>query len=313
MAGVAEVPGGGDADDAGAEDDDLHGEPILFACGTGHYNDGMSGRDVLSDTGRFIAKMDGELVGWEHPAARLREALDYDHFRLYAQPIVALGPTAAEDAVAMAEVLVRLREEEARMLPPGDFLPAFEHYRMMAELDRWVTRHALRRLSEGGRVRRLCVNVSAQTLEEPGFAAFAAMQLRLAGLDPAVLVIEIDENDVLDRRAAAERFAAEMKGIGCQLLLDGFARRSVSFEPLKALQVDYVKVDGTVIRNILRSGGAAAKLRAIVRVGEVTGVRVIAECVEEDAILAALRQAKVGCAQGFGVGKPAPIEALLAA
>jgi EAL domain-containing protein (putative c-di-GMP-specific phosphodiesterase class I) len=92
--------------------------------------------------------------------------------------------------------------------------------------------------------------------------------------------------------------------------LDGFARRSVSFDALKALKVDYVKVDGTVIRNILRSGSAAAKLKAIVRVGEVTGVAVIAECVEEEKVLHALKQLKVGFAQGFGVRKPEPMDEL---
>lgn len=269
----------------------------------------MSEKDALSDSGRFIQKMDGQLLGWEQPARRLREALEYDHFRLYAQPILSLAP-GAPAAPRMAEVLIRLREEEARMLPPGDFLPAFEHYRMMAELDRWVVRNALRKLGGGGSLKKLCVNVSAQTLEEPGFAPFVAVQLRLASLDPASLVIEIDENDAIDRRAAAERFAAEMKGIGCQLLIDGFARRSVSFEPLKALLVNYVKVDGTVIRNILRSGSAAAKLKAILRVGAVTGVGVIAECVEDDNVLAALKQQKVGYAQGFGVRTPVPIDEL---
>jgi len=267
----------------------------------------MPEKDTLGDTGQFIRKMDGQLLGWEHPAARLREALDYDHFRLYAQAVVALGPP---QGIAMAEVLVRLREEEERLLPPGDFLPAFAHYGMMAELDRWVVRGALRKLGEDGKVRKLSVNVSGQTIEEPGFAPFVAMQLRLASLDPASLVIEIDENDAIDRRQAAERFAAEMKGIGCELLIDGFARRSVSFEPLKALLVNYVKVDGTIIRNILRSAGAAAKLRAIVRVGEVTGVGVIAECVEEQAVLANLKLLKVGYAQGFGVHEPEPIDAL---
>jgi EAL domain-containing protein (putative c-di-GMP-specific phosphodiesterase class I) len=263
------------------------------------------------DTTQFIRKMDGQLLGWDQPAARLREALTYDHFRLYAQAIVDLQPeNATPEGIAMAEVLVRLREEETRMLPPGDFLPAFEHFRMMAELDRWVVRSALRKLGEGGALKMLSVNVSAQTIEESGFAPFVAMQLRLAALDPAALVIEIDENDALDRRPAAERFAAEMKSIGCRLLLDGFARRSVTFEPLKALLVDYVKVDGTVIRNILRSGSAAAKLKAILRVGEATGVGVIAECVEEEKVLAALRQLKAGYAQGFGVRKPEPIDEL---
>jgi EAL domain-containing protein (putative c-di-GMP-specific phosphodiesterase class I) len=207
----------------------------------------------------------------------------------------------------MAEVLVRLREDEARMLPPGDFLPACELYRMMAEVDRWVVGHALKMLGHGGGVRKLSVNVSGQAIEDPGFASFVAAQLRAASLDPASLVIEIDENDAIDRRPAAERFAAEMKGIGCGLLLDGFARRSVSFGLLKALQVDYMKVDGTIVRKILRSAGAATKLKAIVRAGEVTGVGVIAECVEDAAILAQLKLLKVGYAQGFAVGRPAPI------
>ncbi len=271
----------------------------------------MSETDGPGETTQFLQKMDGQLLGWEHPAARLRKALDYDHFRLYAQPVVSLLPeNPAPEGIAMAEVLVRLREEEASMLPPGDFLPAFEHYRMMAELDRWVVRNALRRLGEGGRVTRLSVNVSPQTIDEPGFAPFVAVQLRLASLAPAALVIEINENDVLDRRGAVERFAAEMKGIGCQLLLDGFGRRSVSFEPVKALMVDYLKVDGTVIRNILRSGSAAAKLKAILHAGEVTGVGVIAECVEDEKLLAALKQQKVAYAQGFGVQLPQPIDDL---
>ncbi len=253
--------------------------------------------------------MDRRLAGWDEPEARLRKALDFDHFRLWAQPIVALAPPGG---IAMAEALVRLREEEARLLPPGDFLPAFEHYGMMPELDRWVVRHALRRLAEGGRVKRLCVNVSGQTLEEEAFVPFVAMQLRMTGLEPGALVLEIDESDALDRRAAAGRFALEMKKVGCQLLLDGFARRSVSFEPLKALRVDHVKIDGVVVRNILRSEVAAAKLRAIVRVGQVTGVGVIAECAEDPEVLARLAGLGVGYAQGFGVGEPQPIDRLFA-
>lgn len=273
-------------------------------------------RDKLSESGQFIRRMDGELLGWENPAARLREALDFDHFRLYAQPVVALAaqgtaPAPQPGATVFAEVLLRLREEEKRMLPPGDFLPAFEHYRMMAELDRWVVRNALRRLRQGGSLKKLSVNVSSQTIEEPGFAPFAALQLRLAALEPAALVIEIDESDALDRRAAAERFAAEVKGIGCQVLLDGFARRAVSFAPLRGLLADYVKVDGTIIRNILRSAKAANKLKAIVRVGQVTGVGVIAECVEDEAIKAGLQQLGVTHVQGFGAGRPVPLDELL--
>jgi EAL domain-containing protein (putative c-di-GMP-specific phosphodiesterase class I) len=152
--------------------------------------------------------------------------------------------------------------------------------------------------------------VSSQTIEEPGFGDFVSAQLRLASLDAAALVIEIHENDALDRPRAAERFAAEMKGIGCGLLLDGFARRSVSFAPLKALRADYVKVDGAVVRNIRRSPGATGKLKAILRGGSSAGVVVIAECVEDEKILAALRLLKVGYAQGFAIGAPKPIDEL---
>jgi EAL domain-containing protein (putative c-di-GMP-specific phosphodiesterase class I) len=179
---------------------------------------------------------------------------------------------------------------------------------MMAELDRWVLSHALRRLGAGGGGKRLSVNVSSQTIEEPGFGSFVAAQLRLASVDAAALVIEIHENDALDRPGEAERFAAGLKGIGCGLLLDGFARRSVSFAPLKSLRADYVKVDGTVVRNIRRSAGAAGKLKAIQRACASSGVEVIAECVEDDEILSALRLLKVGYAQGFGVGEPQPID-----
>jgi len=274
----------------------------------------MANEDKPGETTQFIQKMDAELLGWEDPAAHLREALDQDHLCLYAQPIIDLRPESSSPGnIAMVEVLVRLREEEARMLPPGEFLPAFEHYKMMAELDRWVVRSALQTLARGGSrnaIRQLGVNVSTQTIEEPGFAAYVATQLREVRLAPATLVFEIDEGDALDRRAAAERFAGEIKGIGCEVTLDGFARRSVSFNSLRALRVDYVKVDGTVIRNILRSGSAAAKLKAILRVGEVTGVSVIAECVEEKEVLDALRQLKVGFAQGFGVRKPELMEGL---
>jgi EAL domain-containing protein (putative c-di-GMP-specific phosphodiesterase class I) len=271
----------------------------------------MAEKEQSGEENRLLKKMEGELLGWDEPAKHLREALDQDHLCLYVQPIVSLrqeDPSAR--SIAMVEILVRLREEEARMLPPGDFLPAFEHFRMMAELDRWVLRRALRKLAGGGQVHTISVNASAQTLEEPGFAAFAASQLRETGVNPASLVIEIDESDMLDRRAAAERFAAETKGIGCRLMVDGFARRSVTFDALRALRADYVKVDGSVIRKITRSTAAAAKLKAIQRVGEMIGMGVVAECVEEEAVIGALKMMKVGYAQGFGVGRPEPIENL---
>src|SRR5687767_11775166 len=117
--------------------------------------------------------MDRDLAGWSDPAARLREALDKNEFTLFCQPIAALSPTDGE-RFPMAEVLVRMREEEAALLPPGEFLPVFEHYGMMPQLDRWVVRHVVRHLAGGSRIRRFTVNVSGQTLQDGAFPGFVA-------------------------------------------------------------------------------------------------------------------------------------------
>lgn len=255
---------------------------------------------------QFLDQMGRELTGWSDPVARLRQALERDELQLYCQPIVSLLPPGG---IAMAEVLVRLREEEALMLPPGDFLPVFEHFGMMPELDRWVVRHVARELAgaRAGAIGRFTINVSVQTLGDPEFPEFVAAELRSQKIPPAALTFEIEESSVLERAGSASQFAAAVKRAGCGVAIDGFGQRSVSFVPLKTLRVDIVKVDGSIVRNILRSAVAEQKLKAVVRVGEAIGVGVIAECVEEAEVLARLRTLKVGLAQGFGIARPVPI------
>jgi len=255
---------------------------------------------------QFLDQMSQELTGWRDPFARLRQALDRDELQLYCQPILSLRPPGG---FVMAEVLIRLREEEALMLPPGDFLPVFEHFGMMPELDRWVVSHVVRWLAAArpGSLRAFSVNVSVQTIGDPDFPAFVAAQLRSVKVAPAALTFEIEESSVLARTESAAQFAVAVKSLGCKVAIDGFGQRSVSFTPLKTLRVDYVKVDGSIVRNLLRSSVAEQKLKAVVRVGETIGVGVIAECVEETDILARLKALNVGYAQGFGIARPAPI------
>jgi EAL domain-containing protein (putative c-di-GMP-specific phosphodiesterase class I) len=125
---------------------------------------------------------------------------------------------------------------------------------------------------------------------------------------PQSLGFEVDENDTLARLEAAAGFSRAVKRSGCKVLIDGFGQRSVSFVSLKTLRPDFVKVDGSIVRNLLRSEVAPQKMKAVVRVGETIGVEVIAECVEEADILAHLRAMRVGYAQGFGIARPAPIQ-----
>jgi EAL domain-containing protein (putative c-di-GMP-specific phosphodiesterase class I) len=256
---------------------------------------------------KFLDQMSDALAGWNDPAVHLRDTLQRNELQLYCQPILALQSGGFE----IAEVLVRLREEEKALLPPGDFLPVFEHFRMMPDLDRWVVRHVIDHRSKGSRIGRFSINVSGQTLADLDFPGFVADQLRSAGVPAAALLFEIDESDVLQRPPVAEGFAMTMKAVGCGTMIDGFARRSVSFAPLKALAVDFVKLDGSIVRNILKSPVALNKLSAVVRVGEVIGVGVIAECVEEQDILSRLKALGAGYAQGFGVCQPHAIEQLL--
>lgn len=251
--------------------------------------------------------MDRQLVGWDDPVARLRRALDRNELVAYAQPVVALSGPGPD---AFAEVLVRLKEEERALLPPGEFLPVFEHFHMMRDLDAWIVRCAIDRLARGARPPRLSVNVSEQTLDDAQFASFVAMELRRAGVDADALVFELDEKDALARPEVAAQFAMSVKEIGCRTLIDGFGRRAVSFAPLTALRADYVKVDGVIVRKLAGSDMARSKLNAIVLVGDATGVVVIGESVESPELLTLLRAAGVGYAQGFGVQPPAPLDDL---
>lgn len=255
----------------------------------------------------FLERMDRALLGWDDPSARLVHALEHDELVLFAQPVVALH---GSERFPLAEVLVRLREEEQALLPPGDFFPVFEHYRMMPRLDRWVLRNVVRRLERGSRVARLTVNLSAQTLRDPGFALFAATELANARVAPAAVAFEIDENDVLAEPESTAQAAAALKAVGCRIVLDGFGRRSVSFAPLTRLRADFVKVDGIIVRKLASSEVARSKMRAIVRVGEVIRIGVIGECVEDEDALDQLRAAGAGYAQGFGLCRPMSLDSL---
>jgi EAL domain-containing protein (putative c-di-GMP-specific phosphodiesterase class I) len=258
------------------------------------------------DVDPLLQEMDGELAGWDEPAQRLRDALEKNELTLFCQPIAALQGSVR---FPMAEVLVRLREEEEALLPPGDFIPAFEHYKLMPDLDRWVVRELLKHLASGLRIERFAINLSSQSLEDPGFAKSVAMELVSAGIPGASILFEISEGDTLARLEQAVKFSTAVRSIGCGLMVDGFGRRSATFMALKGLRPDFVKIDGVITRKIL-SAPAEAKLKAILRVGEVMGFQCVAEMVEEQDILARLKALGVGYAQGFGIEPPQPIETL---
>jgi EAL domain-containing protein (putative c-di-GMP-specific phosphodiesterase class I) len=256
---------------------------------------------------QFIEEMDRELIGWPDPVERLKSSIAGNELELYCQTMLRLAPPGD---FPVGEILVRLREEEKAMLPPGDFLPVFEHYGMMPELDRWVVRNALRYLAGKPKLARLSVNVSNQTMADAKFPGFVAGELAAAGVNSDALVFEIDETDMIGKLEVVEPFAREARRIGCGLLFDGFGKRSVSFAPLSVLKFTHVKVDGVIVRNVLKNKVASGKLNAVVKVGNAIGIEVIAECVEDPETVDHIRSLGAHYAQGFGISRPTALSKL---
>lgn len=267
--------------------------------------------DSMHEEGQdaYVDSITEELTGWDDPEARVRRAIQSDGFDLYAQDIVALADGTAP--ARLQEVLIRMRDEEENMLPPGAFLPIVERCGLMPELDRHVVRKALAmrppespRWGEAG---MLCINLSRDTLRDNGFARDVAEALRASGLPPERLCFEFEDADVQAVLADATRLSRELQEIGCRRSLDGFGSSRVAFEHLQKVPVDFVKIDGRIVFEIGRDALALAKVNAIQRLCRTIGVRTVAEQVESDATLEALRKAGVDYAQGFGIARPKPL------
>jgi EAL domain-containing protein (putative c-di-GMP-specific phosphodiesterase class I) len=257
----------------------------------------------------LFERLERQLTGWEDPPARLMQALKQNELELYAQPIFSLREP---HSIAMAEVLVRMREEERALLPPGMFLPVFEYCGMMHELDRWVARQTVARLARGSRVRCFTLNISSQTLSDGAYLEDIAAALARVRLPAAALAFEISEEDLIALPASAKEFAAAARKLGFSIVLDGFGRRAAALTPLRALSAHYVKVDGVIVLGLEASATARQKLEAIVQVAEAVGVELIGECVESAAALEHLKRHGVAFAQGYGLSRPAPIDQVAA-
>jgi EAL domain-containing protein (putative c-di-GMP-specific phosphodiesterase class I) len=256
---------------------------------------------------RGVSEEEQPASPWNDTPSRLRKALKQDEFVLFCQPILALR---GNGGFALAEVLIRLREEEQALLPPGEFLPLFEQHEMMPLLDRWVLVRIVQRIAAGCRVARLAMNVSGQTLLDAEFPGFFAETVKRSKIPPAAVVFEVDERDLVGRPQAVKRFAERMRSTGGGLAVSGFGRRLDSFDALEAMRPDFVKVDGSIILKILKSATSEGLLKAVLRVGASLRIGVVAECVEDQDTLTRLVSLGVGYAQGFGVTTPRPLEQL---
>ena len=255
-----------------------------------------------------LAQRHGEMQ-W---VARIHRAVEDDRLRLYAQPIVPLDNSSDTHY----ELLIRMIDEDGQVVPPGAFLPAAERYNLVESLDRWVIESAFSLLAENpvflAETTFVSINLSGQSLTRGDFLDFVISQFGTFKIDGAKICFEITETAAISNLSAAAKFISNLKGQGCRFALDDFGSGLSSFAYLKNLSVDYLKIDGMFVRDILGDPIDHAMVKSINEIGHVMGMQTIAEFVENDEIKGMLRENGVNYAQGYGISRPLPFEDLLA-
>jgi diguanylate cyclase (GGDEF)-like protein/PAS domain S-box-containing protein len=243
--------------------------------------------------------------------SRVHKALDENRFQIWQQRILDLQGDAGSKRV---EMLLRLVDEEGMLVAPDTFFPAAERYGLMPSIDRWVLQHLLLGGPCGsplaalqGRVALHCaINLSGASLNDDKFLGFLEDALRRSPIAGHLLCFEITETVAVANFGRAREVMQAMKQFGCQFALDDFGSGMSSFSYLKNLPVDYLKIDGALVRNIVEEAADFAMVEAIHRVGSVLGLKTIAEFVESESALQRLREIGVDYAQGDAIHRPEP-------
>jgi diguanylate cyclase (GGDEF)-like protein len=278
---------------------------VLSCADTACYTAKDMGRDQL----QVYTRHDGEAHrrhGEMHWVTRIRDALEESRFVLHYQPIVSLGDDP--DDRSYCEFLLRMRDKDGSLVPPGAFIPAAERYNLMAEIDRWVVSAVCSHLGSGEGAAGLCfINLSGRTLSDVEFPRFIYEQFQRYAVDAERICFEITETAAITNLQSAVRFVREIKAAGCNFALDDFGTGLSSFAYLKTISADFLKIDGGFVRSMIEDPMDNAIVEAIHQIGKVAGMRTIAEFVEDDAVRERLRLVGIDYAQGFAIQPPRPL------
>lgn len=269
--------------------------------------------EITSDSGEtlYLHSLSEQLMGGDDPQKKLARALEENNFLLFTQKILPLH--SASPNHDCYEILLRLKEEEDNLLPPGGFIPVAERYGMTEDIDRWVVSRLIswamteQRKRTAWEIPMFCINLSAAAFVNPEFARFVRQELQHSGFPARQLCFEIDEIDTISNHKDVAHFISALKPAGCRFTVDSFGSVRLSFSNVSGLAIDFIKIDGVIIQNMFKTPADLRRLQAIIQVCTKMGVRTIAEFVEDDRTLEKLREIRVDYAQGFGIDRPVPI------
>ena len=265
--------------------------------------------EIFQDSDQSIIRRHTDIL----VIGKLRDALSNDSFRLDAQPILPLRGNYGRPRF---ELLIRMLGDRGEIIPPGKFLSAAERYQLMPTVDRWVVHCTCDLLgkhsaSVGEDSARFAINLSGQSLQDDSFLEFVIDEIKASSLPPGVLCFELTETATIGNLVKAQNFMRSLQDLGCQFALDDFGTGVSSLAYLKDLSVNYLKIDGSFVRDAIVNARSESMIKAIAQLAKVMCMETIAEYVETDMLRARMADLGVDYGQGFAMGKAQPLEDLL--
>ncbi|MGH1485148.1 MAG: GGDEF/EAL domain-containing response regulator [Cellvibrionaceae bacterium] len=304
-------------------------QPIKLGCSIGISLIDGSAKDaegylMQADSALYVAKHRGrnnvhvydpedseseelrQNVDW---ARRIRKAMTENRIVLHYQPIIDI----AKKQVSYYEVLVRMQDTDGKLIMPGAFIEALESTGDMGLLDRWVIKRAISMLHDYPALNNIAINLSAQAFRDENLVPIIRESLASAGIKGSAITFELTESASLFNIKTTQRVIAELHSLGCSFAVDDFGSGFSSFAYLKELPADYIKLDGSFIRNLHKDKVDQALVRSIIEVVQSLGRKTVAEFVENEEILQFLAANGVDYAQGYHIAKPMSVDDLFAA
>jgi len=283
-------------------------EEILSNADSACYLAKESGRNCT----QVFTEEDDKLLTQQremHWVSRINHALEEDRFQLYFQEIMPLQGHE-QSFILHGEILLRMIDKEGDIVLPNNFLPAAERYNMITLIDEWVVEKSIQWLATRKEKVLISVNLSGMSLSNRDFLNFIVSKIKLHKINPELLCFEVTETAAINNLSTAIHFMNVLKKLGCSFALDDFGSGLSSFSYLNSLPVDYLKIDGTFVMDIDKDPMHYAMVKSINEVGQVMGIKTIAEFAASENIIRNLREVGVDSAQGYAIARPMPLSSL---